>query len=518
MKKVQFYTLFLLCCWAFAQNASAQATLSVQGTVQKSTGASVDDGDYSLTFKLYTAETGGTPVWSETQDPVNIIGGVYSVTLGTVTPLTAAFDQTYYLGISVGGGTELTPRARLTSSPYALSLIGQDNIFPSTGAVGAGTATPTAGYQLHVKAAIGDGKLLVEGENNAKIDLKQGANTVGITYDGSAIGVPGTVNMPGTINAGTINVTNFNPTNFSPANMAITSKLAVGQASVDANNVFKVTGDSYLGGYVEIGNSGVRTLSLGAFAFFNNSFTNGTIGYSGGSNQLVQLRVNGPILANGGSFLSTSDRRIKKDIHLSENIADLSTLRKLRVTDYRHIDEFESGSGFKKGFIAQEVETAFPEAISLTSEFIPNVYAASTSIKVVGGQMTVSLDKNHDFVVGDEVKLLMPDGEQKLTVTGVLSETTFSVNWIEAAPEKIFVYGKKVSDFHTVDYDRIFTLNVSATQELARRVEQLEAENASLRQRNDGLQQQNDGLRSDVSDIYKRLQSLEKKAGGNLEK
>ena len=256
MKKEKLYNLFLLfCLLAFVTPAAAQAYLSVQGTVQKSTGASVDDGDYSLTFKLYTTETGGTPVWSETQGTVNIIGGVYSVTLGSENPLTAAFDQAYFLGVTVGTGAELTPRARLTSSPYALSLIGQDNIFPSTGAVGVGTATPTAGYQLHVKGATGDGKLLVEGENNAKIDLKQGANTVGITYNGSAIAVPGTVNMPGTVNVGTLNATNFS---YNPANMAITSKLAVGQGAVDDNHALKVTGssyvttNSYVGNYFEV--------------------------------------------------------------------------------------------------------------------------------------------------------------------------------------------------------------------------------------------------------------------------
>jgi hypothetical protein len=166
----------------------AQTNLSVQGTIQNFNGSAVDNGLYDVIFKLYTTDAGGTAVWSETQS-VQVTGGVYSVLLGSVTPLTAAFDQTYYLGITLPGGPELTPRSRLTSSPYALSLIGQTNIFPSTGAVGAGTTTPTVGYQLHVKAATGDGKLLVEGENNAKIDLKKGANTASITYDGTNINI-----------------------------------------------------------------------------------------------------------------------------------------------------------------------------------------------------------------------------------------------------------------------------------------------------------------------------------------
>ena len=198
MKLVKIYA-FLLCLVAISQNAFAQANLSVQGTVQKSTGASVDDGDYTLKFKLYTTETGGTAVWSESQDNINIVGGVYSVVLGTVTPLTVPFDQTYYLGISVGTGAELLPRARLTSSPYALSLIGQSNIFPSTGTVGVGTVTPTAGNELHVKDGTAAAQVTVEGATTSKIvvqsttgssiDFKKGANTASITYDGTNINV-----------------------------------------------------------------------------------------------------------------------------------------------------------------------------------------------------------------------------------------------------------------------------------------------------------------------------------------
>ncbi len=201
MKQVKLTLLLLFCLVAYSQTSFAQANLSVQGTIQRSTGATVDDGEYSLTFKLYTTETGGTAVWSETQSDVSITGGVYSVTLGTVEPLTAAFDQTYYLGITVGTGAELTPRARLTSSPYALSLIGQDNKFPSTGAVGIGTATPTAGNQIHAKNAAGDAQVTIEGSEEAKLVLestdgaeikfKKGANEASITYDGTNINVEG---------------------------------------------------------------------------------------------------------------------------------------------------------------------------------------------------------------------------------------------------------------------------------------------------------------------------------------
>lgn len=88
-----------------------------------------------------------------------------------------------------------------------------------------------------------------------------------------------------------------------------------------------------------------------------------------------------------------------------------------------------------------------------------------------------------------------------MTVADVLSETAFTVEWAETAPEKVFVYGKKVEDFHTVDYDRIFTLNVSATQELAAQVEQLQKELAAARA-------ENAALRQDMNDRLVKLESM----------
>lgn len=125
--------------------AQAQvATLSVQGVLTKSDGTAVDDGnDYVLTFRLWKSESSTAPadkVHQETIENISIVGGVYSVVLG-LNPdpqlqLIAPFNQPYWLGVSVGtSNVELLPRPRLTHAPYALGLVGQNNTFPSTGAV-----------------------------------------------------------------------------------------------------------------------------------------------------------------------------------------------------------------------------------------------------------------------------------------------------------------------------------------------------------------------------------------------
>jgi hypothetical protein len=139
MKKLLYSTISLLFLLAFSGQIHAQITptLSIQGILKKSNGVAVEDGSYSITFKLYNVSSGGTALWTETQSGVEVSNGIYSATLpgdAINHPLNLPFNELYYLGVTVGS-TELTPRILLTSAPYALSLIGTTNKFPSSGVV-----------------------------------------------------------------------------------------------------------------------------------------------------------------------------------------------------------------------------------------------------------------------------------------------------------------------------------------------------------------------------------------------
>ncbi len=136
MKKMRFFLFFLALVLSASSLLQAQsARLGVQGILKKANGNAVDDGNYDLTFKLYNVTSGGSALWTETQTDVEVASGVYTVTLGSVAPLNVPFNETYYLGVTVGGTTEMTPRIQLTTAPYALSLIGNTNQFPSSGKV-----------------------------------------------------------------------------------------------------------------------------------------------------------------------------------------------------------------------------------------------------------------------------------------------------------------------------------------------------------------------------------------------
>jgi hypothetical protein len=84
---------------------------------------SVVNGDAELTFSLYVEERGGTALYQETQT-LKVRFGQVSTEIGIVSPLDLSLfrDNTdLYLGVTVNNEPELSPRLRLTGTPYAAS-------------------------------------------------------------------------------------------------------------------------------------------------------------------------------------------------------------------------------------------------------------------------------------------------------------------------------------------------------------------------------------------------------------
>jgi len=134
--------------------AQVPRTLSFQGKVVE--GGTPVDGTRNLTFKMYNVETGGTAFWEETHVGVDVTGGLFNVILGEITTFESIgveFLDQYWVGVSVGGGAELTPRYKLTASPYAMAdghwyQDGTNLYSVPTGNVGIGVTSPSE--KLHV--------------------------------------------------------------------------------------------------------------------------------------------------------------------------------------------------------------------------------------------------------------------------------------------------------------------------------------------------------------------------------
>ena len=229
----------------------------------------------------------------------------------------------------------------------------------------------------------------------------------------------------------------------------------------------------------------------------------------------VAIRASGGYIASGMGLVVYSDRRIKRDSRQSASSDDLATIQKLKVTDYRMVDP-ANGTAWRKGFIAQEVEEVIPEAVTRSTEFVPDIFSEAASLIWNPGMKTlyVTLKKDHALKAGDRVRLHMDGKRVDLAVSAAPSAREFEVEKCETAPQKLFVYGKQVNDFRTVDYDRIFTTSVGAIQELKKEkdaeVKALREENASLRDRLAALEAKDQSRDAKLAAIETLLESAAK--------
>ncbi|MCE2823763.1 MAG: tail fiber domain-containing protein [Saprospiraceae bacterium] len=480
MKNNTFNLIRLVIIALFSLNAGvmlAQSTkIGVQGTVRKSDGNSLEDGSYDMTFRLYDAATGGTVLWSEEQTQVEVAGGIYSTQLGNVNALSLPFDADYFLSVQIEAAPEMTPRQQLTVAPYALSFKGSGNVFPSSGVIGIGTTSPTSGHNLHIKNGSGEAKQMIEGSSGAVIEMKKGSVTASIGYAPSS------------------SVLEIKGTNNTAFQVAGSDRMVVTSTGLS------VTGTGTF--------SNGLTVSSGTSQFNNITFSGNSISCSADLN----------IRHNGVTKLSITTTDVTMPTHLvvtgtgatytsASSLAyyandGMEILQGLQVANYRHRDFISRGTDFKKGFIAQEVETVFPEAVTVTTSFLPDVYQYSVSSVVEGARLTVALAENHQLVKGDKVQVIFPGGQKECMVGPVTNSRQLTlVDWGNETPEWLFVYGKQVDDFHQVDYDRIHTLNVSVTQELIRSMEALESELTGLRNENIKLKERRDQLDARVSKL-----------------
>ncbi|MFZ0389146.1 MAG: hypothetical protein WAN36_01710 [Calditrichia bacterium] len=199
MRKL-FY-IYVLCFGMMAAVVRAQIpeTISYQGLLTDGSGVAVPDGTYNLTCRIYPAASGGNALWTETQS-VTTEKGVFNTILGSVNPLSLPFNQKYWLGISIDGGTELTPRIELTSSPYSLNSPGSDGggwtddgpaVRLTTPADNVGIGTSSPAHKLHVVGTIQmDGFKMTTGAGAGKV-LTSDASGAG-SWQTPAGGIGGT--------------------------------------------------------------------------------------------------------------------------------------------------------------------------------------------------------------------------------------------------------------------------------------------------------------------------------------
>ena len=104
----------------------AGVTIPYSGHLSNEAGVPVADGAYDFAFALYAAQTGGEPLWTETQEGVAVQGGAFTVLLGRVAPLPQEVlgGGARWLEVGVRGPgeaayTRLAPRQELSVAASA---------------------------------------------------------------------------------------------------------------------------------------------------------------------------------------------------------------------------------------------------------------------------------------------------------------------------------------------------------------------------------------------------------------
>jgi len=262
--------------------------------------------------------------------------------------------------------------------------------------------------------------------------------------------------------------------------------------------------------------TGVQGTGRGSARYFGNGDTSLAFD-SDIDSDAVSIQATSGIMT-GTFFLATSDSRIKQDVEDIGDTEALELINRLQPRKYNYIDPLRRESTKTIGFIAQEVREVIPNAVKEKQEYIPDILLELDSPVWDGDKLV------YDMSFGENetgwVRFIVEKNDVEMDIYLEYSDGGFM---FEEQYSRVFIYGRQINDMHTVIKDKIFAVNVSATQELSRKVSLLETENTGLQERtqqaeqrittleteNNGLLEMNGTQEQQISDLMTRVASLE---------
>ena len=174
-------------------------------------------------------------------------------------------------------------------------------------------------------------------------------------------------------------------------------------------------------------------------------------------------------------------------------------------------DKVKYGDKPFKKVIAQQVEKVYPQVVSQSVNFIPNVYQCISSIKKLSTGYLLSFRKEHNL--SKEARKLQIVDKNSRGFCSIVSIPSAKQVIVDAPhlSDSVFVYGEQVHDFRTVDYDGLTTLNISATQELSKLVNTQAAQIEVQRAQIQALQLANKEMKTSLNEVMAML--LQNKKG-----
>ncbi len=113
--------MLILCSLVAVSIAAVPIELNHQGRLLDSDGSPLT-GSFDLTYRIFDVESGGAPLWEETQQ-VATDDGLFDVILGETVPLDLSGfgirPDSLWLEIQVGADPPLSPRTQMTATPMS---------------------------------------------------------------------------------------------------------------------------------------------------------------------------------------------------------------------------------------------------------------------------------------------------------------------------------------------------------------------------------------------------------------
>jgi hypothetical protein len=300
LKLLTAFVSLLAATAGLAQTSTVPSLLSYQGRVTDATGTLVGNSspvNRAVKFQLYTASSGGTAVWAETQT-VTISGGEFSVLIGNGTGIsgvtgpsspaptpykklpdilnasTNPANVNYYLGVTVDDGNagttdaEISPRQQLVAGAYSLRALVAESVASSavtTGMIADSNITTGKIADSNVTSAkIADSTIVTADLNNSAVTAAK--------IDASSVGLWSVSGSNVYRSSGSVGVGTSSPT--APLNV-----VAGSSTSPDTNGLFVVNPTNSANQMAIVG---VRTAGSSAGNPFFSMDVNGVTGWSMG--------------------------------------------------------------------------------------------------------------------------------------------------------------------------------------------------------------------------------------------
>jgi len=325
--------------------------------------------------------------------------------------------------------------------------IGVSGNIQSNGYLGVGGAVGNATYPLNVAGAAKISSYLgingAIGSGTYPLNVSGNFNCSGTAYTSSTLTQSADLNLSGNTGLGGITSPSY--------------PLDIGNYTYVSNRIYANTTDPTT--------SEILSLFVGGHLYSDSIATLGATASSAAFVSNNSYYITAPLY---GTQSNISDIRTKQNIQLINNNNSLSLIRNIIPKKYNYIDDNTKKINY--GFIAQEIQELIPGSISKNISFIPDIFTSgiisdspyNTDYSIITINTETVLPT--EIIQGCKLKITIDGVMDIIEVLDIIDNRIFSTKKLNKG--NVFIYGRQILDFHSINKSDIYITMISAFKEL----------------------------------------------------